>query len=71
MDETAPDSVLEPTARAITYYLDVSHELSRRITQVSGALRAICMRLDVVDMDVQISNDLAQQIIKVCVPFLF
>lgn len=34
LDETAPDNILEVTARAITYYLDVSNECTRRITQV-------------------------------------
>ena len=30
LDEEAPDQVLEVTARAITYYLDVSAECTRR-----------------------------------------
>ena len=34
LDESAPENILEVTARAITYYLDVSNECTRRITQV-------------------------------------
>ena len=42
--------VLEVTARAITYYLDVSAECTRRIVAVEGAVKAICTRLEVVDL---------------------
>ena len=38
------------TARAITYYLDVSAECTRRIVAVEGAVKAICTRLEVVDL---------------------
>jgi len=34
LDELAPENVLEVTARAITYYLDVSAECTRRIVSV-------------------------------------
>ena len=39
MDETAPENILEVTARAITYYLDVSAECTRRIVAVDGSLK--------------------------------
>jgi E3 ubiquitin-protein ligase HECTD1 len=42
--------VLEVTARAITYYLDVSAECTRRIVAVEGAVKAMCTRLEVVDL---------------------
>ena len=42
--------MLEVTARAITYYLDVSAECTRRIVAVEGAVKAICTRLEVVDL---------------------
>lgn len=65
MDETAPDSILEVTARAITYYLDVSAECSRRIVTVDGAIKALCTRLVVVDISARTSKDLAEQCVKV------
>ncbi|XP_052267734.1 E3 ubiquitin-protein ligase HECTD1-like isoform X2 [Dreissena polymorpha] len=65
LDENAPDNVLEATARAITYYLDVSAECSRRIVAVDGAVKALCKRLSIVDMESRTSKDLAEQCIKV------
>ena len=65
MDETAPDNILEVTARAITYYLDVSAECSRRIVSVEGAVKALCTRLMVVDISSRTSKDLAEQCVKV------
>ena len=65
MDETAPDSILEVTARAMTYYLDVSAECSRRIVTVDGAVKALCTRLVVVDISSRTSKDLAEQCVKV------
>ena len=47
--QEAPDQVLEVTARAITYYLDVSAECTRRIVAVEGAIKAMCNRLDCFD----------------------
>ena len=60
----ATDNVLEATARAITYYLDVSQECTRRIVAVEGTLRAICNRLLVIEVDNKTSIDLAEQCIK-------
>ncbi|XP_069935909.1 E3 ubiquitin-protein ligase HECTD1 isoform X7 [Cherax quadricarinatus] len=65
LDECAPDNVLEVTARAITYYLDVSAECTRRITTVEGAIKAMCNRLVVADVCSRTSKDLAEQCIKV------
>ncbi|XP_064604069.1 LOW QUALITY PROTEIN: E3 ubiquitin-protein ligase HECTD1-like [Liolophura sinensis] len=65
LDECAPDNVLEVTARAITYYLDVSAECTRRIVAVEGAIKALCNRLVVVEMSSRTSRDLAEQCIKV------
>ena len=47
LDEEAPDQVLEVTARAITYYLDVSAECTRRIVAVEGAIKAMCNRQEI------------------------
>lgn len=66
MDESAPDSVLEVTARAITYYLDVSAECTRRIVAIDGALKAICNRLVISDLYSRTNKDLAEQCCKVC-----
>ncbi|XP_047508837.1 E3 ubiquitin-protein ligase HECTD1 isoform X4 [Pieris napi] len=65
LDEYAPDNVLEVTARAITYYLDVSAECTRRIVAIEGAVKAICSRLLTVDTNNRTSKDLAEQCIKV------
>ncbi|RUS87649.1 hypothetical protein EGW08_004572 [Elysia chlorotica] len=65
LDECAPDNVLEVTARAITYYLDVSAECTRRIVAVEGAIKALCNRLVVAEMSSRTSKDLAEQCIKV------
>uniref|UniRef100_A0A8C5CSD8 E3 ubiquitin-protein ligase n=1 Tax=Gadus morhua TaxID=8049 RepID=A0A8C5CSD8_GADMO len=64
LDESAPDNVLEVTARAITYYLDVSAECTRRIVGVDGAIKALCNRL-VVELNNRTSRDLAEQCVKV------
>lgn len=64
LDELASDQVLEATARALTYYLDVSQECTRRIVSVEGTLRAICNRLLVIEVDNKTSKDLAEQCIK-------
>lgn len=57
--------MLEVTARAITYYLDVSAECTRRIVAVEGAIRSLCNRLNVVEMSSRTSKDLAEQCVKV------
>lgn len=65
LDVMAPENVLEVTARAITYYLDVSAECTRRIVAIDGAIKAICNRLVVADITSRTSRDLAEQCIKV------
>lgn len=65
LDDMAPENVLEVTARAITYYLDVSAECTRRIIAIDGAIKAICNRLIIVDLSNRTSRDLAEQCIKV------
>lgn len=65
LDEMAPENVLEVTARAITYYLDVSAECTRRIVSCDGAIKGICNRLVVADLTSRTSRDLAEQCIKV------
>lgn len=55
----SPNQVcLQVTARAITYYLDVSNECTRRIIQVDGAVKAICSRLAAAEMTDRTSKDL-------------
>ncbi|XP_074030514.1 ubiquitin fusion-degradation 4-like isoform X1 [Leptinotarsa decemlineata] len=65
LDEQAPENVLEVTARAITYYLDVSAECTRRIVAIEGAVKAICNRLVVAELSSRTSKDLAEQCVKV------
>ena len=62
--------MLEVTARAITYYLDVSAECTRRIVAVDGAIKALCNRLVVAEMSSRTSKDLAEQCIKVTFYYL-
>ena len=69
LDESAPENVLEVTARAITYYLDVSAECTRRIVSVDGAVKMLCNRLVAVDLESRTSKDLAEQCVKVCPGF--
>lgn len=66
MDPEAPVNVLEVTARALTYYLDVSVDCTRRIVAVDGALKAIIERLKEIDIESRVSKDLAEQCVKVC-----
>ena len=64
--DSAAFKVLEATARAITFYLDVSAECTRRIVAVDGAVKAMCNRLVVADVvGSRVSKDLAEQCIKV------
>ncbi|XP_065564117.1 E3 ubiquitin-protein ligase HECTD1-like isoform X3 [Artemia franciscana] len=65
LDETSPESILEVTARAITYYLDVSAECTRRIVSVEGSIKAICQRMTSVNLESRVSKDLAEQCVKV------
>ena len=44
-DPTATPQILEVTARALTYYLDVSTECTHRIVGVEGAVAAIASRI--------------------------
>lgn len=53
------------TARAITYYLDVSAECTRRVVAVDGAVKALCSRLATADLSQRTSRDLAEQCVKV------
>ncbi|XP_048261153.1 E3 ubiquitin-protein ligase HECTD1 isoform X4 [Bombus terrestris] len=64
LDELAPDSVLEVTARAITYYFDLSPECIRRVIAMEGAVKAICNRLSGAGLGSRTSRDLAEQCIK-------
>ncbi|XP_067136429.1 E3 ubiquitin-protein ligase HECTD1 isoform X3 [Centruroides vittatus] len=65
LDEQAPDNVLEVTARAVTYYLDISAECTRRIVAVDGTIKAMCNHLVVTDVSSRASKDLAEQCVKV------
>ena len=67
MDPQAPDNILEVTARALTYYLDVSVDCTRRIIAVDGALKAIIERMQAADIKSRTSKDLAEQCVKVSV----
>ncbi|CAF0873085.1 unnamed protein product [Rotaria sordida] len=64
-DPLAPTRVLEVTARALTYFLDVSVDCAKKITQHSSAIRSMCAWLQVVDIEDRTNKDLAEQIIKV------
>ena len=65
LDESAPDHVLEVTARALTYYLDVSADCARRLAAVDSSLQSIVQRVAAVNIDSRPSKDLAEQCTKV------
>jgi E3 ubiquitin-protein ligase HECTD1 len=65
LDQQAPEQVLEVTARALTYYLDVSADCTRRIVAVPGTVAAICDRLSLAPEASRTSRDLAEQCVKV------
>lgn len=65
LDKSAPNNVLEITARAITYYLDVNIKYAEHIFTIEGALKAICNRLVITDRFSHINLDLAEQCCKV------
>ncbi|CAG0885275.1 unnamed protein product [Cyprideis torosa] len=65
LDEHAPENILEVTARAVTFYMDVSAECVRRIVAYDGAVKAICNRLVVADVNNRVSKDLGEQCVKV------
>ncbi|CAF3926904.1 unnamed protein product, partial [Rotaria magnacalcarata] len=64
-DPLAPTRVLEVTARALTYFLDVSVDCAKKITQHASVIRSMCACLQVVDIEDRTNKDLAEQIIKV------
>uniref|UniRef100_A0A7E4W8K1 E3 ubiquitin-protein ligase n=1 Tax=Panagrellus redivivus TaxID=6233 RepID=A0A7E4W8K1_PANRE len=65
LDEDAPVLVLEAAARAMTYYMEVSNECSRRITAVEGTLKAICNRISNITPVEPTGKDLVEQCVKV------
>ena len=64
-DSSEEPDVIEPTLRAITFYLDVSADCIRRVVAVEGTLDAICGHLDRANLSNQSSMDIATQCIKV------
>ncbi len=66
-DELAPDYILETNARTLTYCLELTSTSCLSIK--SSDFRVICTRLDTVDMVSEKSNEVGQQIIKVCLYF--
>ena len=64
-DSSAPANVLEITARALTYFLDVSIECAKKITSHESVVRSMCQCLEAVDIEDRTYKDLAEQIIKV------
>lgn len=64
-DPVVPTHVLEVTARALTYFLDVSVDCAKKITSHSTVIRSMCNCLQVVDIEDRTNKDLAEQIIKV------
>ena len=57
--------MLEVTARALTYFLDVSVDCAKKITAHSSVIRSMCVCLQAVDIEDRTNKDLAEQIIKV------
>uniref|UniRef100_UPI00358EE47C E3 ubiquitin-protein ligase HECTD1-like n=1 Tax=Myxine glutinosa TaxID=7769 RepID=UPI00358EE47C len=65
LDEHAPDDVLEITAHAITYYLEVSADCTQWIVAVDGAVKAFFSRLEVVEVNNRKRRDFAEQCVEV------
>ncbi|CAK9301924.1 unnamed protein product [Gordionus sp. m RMFG-2023] len=65
LDETSPDNILEVAARALTYFLDVSAECTRRIVSTEGFIKAICLKLISIEKNNKTSIDLSEQCVKV------
>uniref|UniRef100_UPI00358FB31D E3 ubiquitin-protein ligase HECTD1-like n=2 Tax=Myxine glutinosa TaxID=7769 RepID=UPI00358FB31D len=65
LDEYAPDDVLEITAHAIVCYLDVSADCIQWIVAVDGAVKALCSRLEVVEVNNRKRRDFAEQCVEV------
>ena len=57
--------MLEVTARALTYFLDVSVDCAKKITSHPNIIRSMCTCLQAVDIEDRTNKDLAEQIIKV------
>ncbi len=64
-DPLAPTHVLEVTARALTYFLDVSIDCAKKIISHTTVIRSMCTCLQAVDIEDRTNKDLAEQIIKV------
>jgi len=67
LDGSAPDNVLEVTARAITCYLDISADCTKQIIAIDGVLNGFFNRLVVTDKNSRTNVDLAEQCCKVCI----
>lgn len=65
LDKTTPVSVLEIAARAMTYYMELSGECSKRITSVEGTVKSICDRIGLMLEDVAANKELVEQCVKV------
>ncbi|OAF69058.1 hypothetical protein A3Q56_03204 [Intoshia linei] len=64
LNESASDQLLEVTARAITYYLDVSSECSRRLVAIDSFIKSLCNRISNININERISKDLVEQCVK-------
>lgn len=64
-DDHAPDDLLEACARTLTYCVEMTKGYTSETIKIND-LKVICMRLDTVDMMSDKSNEVGQQIVKVC-----
>ena len=67
-DELSKDSqkffVLETAARALTNYLDVSVNCSKRLVAVPGSLKAMSKIIEIADLNIMCQKDIAEQLVK-------
>ena len=56
--------VLETAARALTNYLDVSVNCSKRLVAVTGSLTAMSKIIESADLSVMCQKDIAEQLVK-------
>ncbi len=72
LDFSSPASVLESSARVITYYLQIlPFETTTCLLDEETLFGSMTFRMTLCDLTDSLENDLAQQIIKVCFTLSF
>ena len=67
LDDTAPELILEPTTRALYFFLDISLDCGKKITSVSGTITKFIQIIESADIYIKESLDLGEQCVKVII----